>query len=96
MNIFKTFEIFLREPLSVLTKRIIQIVNINSDLVTQASVDADLLDNKTQITVVNSDKMFNLLKKAQYKKDLQEKLLTSEIKQTQNNIVFGRLLLKAR
>lgn len=71
MNIFKTFEIFLREPLSILRDRIIQVANINSDMITQASVDAQLLDGKAQITVVNSDKMYNLLKTVLYKKQKQ-------------------------
>lgn len=62
MNLFKTFEIFLREPLSILKDRIIQIVNINTDMAAKASIGVDLLDSKTQITVVNSEKMYNLLK----------------------------------
>jgi hypothetical protein len=62
MNIFKIFEIFLREPLSILRERIIQIVNINSEHNQRASVNVDMLDKKTQITVVNSDKMYNLFK----------------------------------
>lgn len=76
MNIFKTFEIFLREPLSILRERIIQIVNVNSNLVTQSSVNVEMLDKKTQITVVNSEKMYNLFQTVLYKKrikDAQEK-----------------------
>lgn len=69
MNIFKTFEIFLREPLSILKERFIQIVNINSSLVTHASVNADLLEHKTQITVVNSEKMYNLFQTVLYKQE---------------------------
>lgn len=61
MNIFKTFEIFLREPLSILRERFIQIVNVNSTVASQPSVTVDMMDKKTQITVVNSDKMYNLL-----------------------------------
>lgn len=68
MNIFKTFEIFLREPLSIIKDRIIQIVNINSDLLTTSSVNVDMLNNKTQITVVNSEKMYNLFQTVLYKK----------------------------
>lgn len=90
MNIFKTFEIFLREPLSILKEKIIQIVNINSDFVTQASVSVDLLDKKTQITVVNSEKMYNLLKTAQLKQETKaaQKLLEPVKK---NQIVLGQL-----
>lgn len=70
MNIFKTFEIFLREPLSILKERIIQIVNVNSNLVTQSSINVEMLERKTQITVVNSEKMYNLLQTVLYKKKL--------------------------
>ena len=69
MNIFKTFEIFLREPLSIIRKSIIQIVNINSNLVSSSAVDVDMIDGKAQITVVNSDKMYNLLKTVQKKRE---------------------------
>jgi len=61
INIFRTFEIFLREPLSVIKERLIQIVNVNSNVVNQQpSVTVDMLEKKTQITVVNSEKMYNL------------------------------------
>lgn len=95
MNIFKTFEIFLREPLSIIRDRFIQIVNVNSNVVSQASVNADLLDGKAQITVVNSDKMYNLLKTALYKKQTQElrQMLPAPAKKGQ--IVLGQLLKRA-
>lgn len=90
MNIFKTFEIFLREPLSIIKERLIQIVNINSDLVTQASVNADLLDKKTQITVVNSEKMYNLLRTVVKKQEMiaAQRLIEARPKQ---RMVLGQL-----
>lgn len=94
MNIFKTFEVFLREPLSILKERIIQIVNINSNLVTQASLNVDLLDKKTQITVVNSEKMYNLLRNVQRRQETkaEQKLLTSnDRKQVVLGQLFGRM-----
>lgn len=69
MNIFKTFEIFLREPLSILKQGVIQLVNVNSDFASKASVSVDMLDKKTQITIVNSDKMYNLFKTVLYKRE---------------------------
>lgn len=72
MNIFKSFEIFLREPLSILKDRIIQIVGVNSGYNTAPTVTASLLDRKAQITVVNSDKMYNLLQTVMYKKRMLE------------------------
>lgn len=90
MNIFRTFELFLMEPLSILRERIIQIVNVNSNLVTQASVNVDLLDQKAQITVVNSDKMYNLLKTVQRRQEAKAaKRLLEPLEH--NQIVLGKL-----
>lgn len=87
MNIFKSFEIFLREPLSLLRERFIQIVNVNSVYAAQPSISADLMNNKTQITVTNSEKMYNLLSTVMYKKQNKDKQPSA-----QNQIVFGKLL----
>ena len=57
-DIRKTFEIFLREPLSVLTEGLFQIVNIKTNIFSnKPSVNVDIINKKTQITVVNSDNM---------------------------------------
>lgn len=89
MNIFKTFEMFLREPLSILKERIIQIVNINSNLVTQSSVNVEMLDKKMQITVVNSEKMYNLFQTVLYKKRVMEAQKNSNAEK--NELVIGQL-----
>ena len=90
MNIFQTFEIFLREPFSILKDRIIQIVNVNSNYAMQPSVTVDMLERKTQITVVNSDKMYNLLQTVLHKQkaNAAQKLLLPERK---GQIVIGQL-----
>ncbi|MPN64397.1 hypothetical protein SDC9_212169 [bioreactor metagenome] len=73
MNIFKSFEIFLREPLSVLRDKFIQIVSIQTgDPFGTFSMKADLMDKKTQITVVNSKKVYHLLETVMYKQRLRE------------------------
>ena len=91
MNIFKTFEIFLREPLSVLKDRIIQIVNINSPDVSQAVVNIDMLDSKTQITLINSEKMYNLFQTVLRKQEI--KAAQKLIEQTNpKSVPFGLLL----
>lgn len=74
MNIFQTFEIFFREPLSILKEGIIQIVNIQTNIFAQnKSINVDKIKNKTQITVVNNDKVYNLLRTVMYKRELIEK-----------------------
>ena len=82
-DIRKSFEIFWREPLSILKEGLFQIVNISTDNVFEhkPSVNIDFMKNKTQITVVNSDKMYNLFQTVLYKKRLkeqQEKVLVTK------------------
>ncbi len=63
MNIFKTFEIFLKEPLSILRDNFIQIVSIQTGNIFEhkPSVDVSLMKDKAQITVVNNEKVYKLL-----------------------------------
>jgi len=89
MNIFKTFEIFLREPISLFKERLIQIVSLNSKQMKQAEINVDILDKKTQITVINSDKMYNLLRTVQAKQE--EKAVQKLISSTKNQVVIGQL-----
>ncbi len=72
-DIRKTFEIFLREPLSVLTEGLFQIVNIKTNIFSnKPSVNIDIVNKKTQITVVDSDNMYNLFQTVLYKRRLKE------------------------
>jgi len=72
-DIRKTFEIFLREPLSVLTEGLFQIVNLKSNIFSNPpTVNVDFINKKTQITVVDSDNMYNLFQTVLYKRRLQE------------------------
>ena len=73
-DIRKTFETFLREPLSILTEGLFQIVNINTgnNNSKTSSVNIDRIKNKTQITVINSDNMYNLFQTVLYKRRLQQ------------------------
>ena len=67
-DIRKTFETFLKEPLSILTEGLFQIVNIESDSFgKQTSFSIDFVNNKTQLTLVNNQKMANLFQTALYK-----------------------------
>lgn len=75
MNIFKTFETFLKEPLSILRENFIQIVNIEGGNIfeNKPSLDVSLLKNKAQITVVNNEKLYKLLSLVQHRHE-QKKL----------------------
>lgn len=67
-DIRKTFETFLKEPLSILTEGLFQIVNIESNIFNQESAfHVDFVNNKTQLTIVNNQKMYNLLQTVMYK-----------------------------
>ena len=63
MNIFKTFETYLKEPLSVLRDNFIQIVSVQTGNIfeNKPSIDVSFMKNKAQITVVNNEKVYNLL-----------------------------------
>ena len=83
MNIFKSFETFLKEPLSILKENIIQIVNIQTGNIfeNKPSIDVSTLKGKTQITVVNNEKLYNLLSlvnlKAKSKEENKETVKTN-------------------
>lgn len=72
-DIRKTFDIFLREPISVLTEGLFQLVNIENNIFNKKPyVNVDFVNRKTQITVVNSEKMYNLFQKVLFKRKLKE------------------------
>lgn len=72
-DIRKTFEIFLREPISILTEGLFQLVNIDNNIFNQKPyVSIDFVNKKTQITVVNSEKMYNLFQTVLFKKRIKE------------------------
>lgn len=72
-DIRKSFEIFWREPLSVLTEGLFQLVNIEDNIFSKKpAVNIDIINRKTQITVVNSDKMYNIFQNVLFKNKLKE------------------------
>ena len=93
MNIFKTFEIFLKEPLSILREKFIQIVNVNSHLTSQSEIGVDLIGQKAQITVINNEKVYKLLKTVQYKQKekASQNLQVNSAKQIVIGQLFGRI-----
>lgn len=75
MNIFKSFEIFLKEPLSILRDNFIQIVSVQTDNIFthKPSIDVSLMKNKAQITVVNNEKLYKLLSIVNHRSQQKEK-----------------------
>ncbi len=72
-DIRKTFEIFWKEPLSILKVGLFQIVSLQSNIFNQKpTVNIDFMKDKTQITVVDSDKMYNLFQTVLFKQKLKE------------------------
>lgn len=72
-DIRKTFETFLREPISVLTEGLFQLVNIENNIFSKKPyVNIDIVNKKTQITVVNSNKMYNLFQRVFFKQRIKE------------------------
>ena len=79
MNIFKTFETFLKEPISILKNSFIQIVSLQTDNIFEKkpSIDVSMSKNHAQITVVNNEKLYKLLSLVTYrhnKKQQEEKV----------------------
>lgn len=72
-KIMDSFEEFIKLPLSILKKRIIQITGFKSDFITTKSIDVDVDDDKININVVNSMGAYNLLSSVVYKKNLERK-----------------------
>ena len=72
-DIRKTFETFLREPISVLTEGLFQLVNIENNIFSQKpSLSIDFINKKTQITVVNNERMYNIFQTVLFKQKLKE------------------------
>ena len=65
-NIIESFEIFFREPLSILKSCVIQIVEVAADnfFNKESSISVSFTKSKTQITVFNNVKLYNLLSMA--------------------------------
>lgn len=72
-DIRRSFEIFLREPISVLTEGLFQLVSIENNIFSQKpSINVDFINKKPQITVVNNEKMYNIFQTVLFKKRLKE------------------------
>lgn len=81
MNVFKSFEVFFAQPLSILRERIIQIIHVHSVFSGKNApkMNVDLKDDFTQITVMGSEKMYCLLSSVVYKKRMQNENQKSRV-----------------
>ena len=69
-NIFKSFELFLSQPLSIIRDRIIQICHVEAnDVNIPNKVQFNLSNESAQINVYNSPQVYNLLTTVLYKKN---------------------------
>ena len=84
MNIFKTFETYLKEPLSILRDNFIQIIGLQTGNIfeNKPSIDVSFFKNKTQITVINNEKLCNLLSLVTRKAELKA---TNKRKENESN-----------
>ena len=68
MDILKTFEIFLSSPISIIHKRKIKIMHVETNIFAQQlPIDIDLKED-IQLTVYNNPKVYNLLSSVIYKR----------------------------
>ena len=62
MNIYKTFDEFFALPISIIRQRIIQVLHVETNIFENATnISVENFDSTTQITVVGSKKVYNLL-----------------------------------
>ena len=86
MNIFKTFETYLKEPLSILRENFIQIIGLQTGNIFEhkPSINVNFTKDKAQITVVNNEKLYNLLSLVMHKVKNKAKKETDTDKEKEN------------
>ncbi len=73
MDILKTCEIFLTAPRSIIHKRNIRIMHVETNIFAQNMPVEINLDEDISLTVYNNKKVYNLLSNVIYKKRLKER-----------------------
>ena len=73
MNIYRTFDEFLALPISLIRNRIIQILHVETNIFANATnISVENFDKTTQVTVIGSKKVYNLLNTVLQKKKINE------------------------
>lgn len=79
MDIFKTFEIFLAAPMSIIQKRNIKIMHVETNIFAQ-NLPVDInFDEDIELTVYNNPKVYKLLSSVIYKKRLKDENNKSKV-----------------
>lgn len=79
MDILKTFEIFLSAPMSIIHKRNIKIMHVETNIFARPlPIDINFNDD-IQLTVYNNKKVYKLLSSVIYKRRLNDKNNKSKI-----------------
>ncbi|MBO5948905.1 hypothetical protein J6Q66_08735 [bacterium] len=72
MDIFKTFELFLSAPMSIIQRRNIKIMHIETNIFAP-NLPIDLnIDDDVQLTVYNNQKVYKLLSNVIHKRRLKD------------------------
>ncbi len=79
MDILKTFEIFLSAPMSIIHKRNIKIMHIETNIFAQKLPVDISFDDDIQLTVYNNKKVYKLLSSVIYKKRLKDENNKSKV-----------------
>lgn len=67
--------------MSILKQGLVSIVHIKAEnMFAKKAINADLMKNKTQITVVNNEKVYNLLKTVTYRVQKRQEALENKDK----------------
>ena len=73
MNIYETFEQFFSLPMSLIRQRVIQVLHVETNIFANATrVNVETFDNTTQVTVLGSKKVYNLLNTVLQKKKMMQ------------------------
>ena len=79
MDIYKTFEMFLAAPMSIIHKRNIKIMHVETNIFAQ-NLPIDInFDNDIELTIYNNKKVYNLLTSVIYKKRMKDENNKSKI-----------------
>jgi hypothetical protein len=80
-KIMDSFEEFIKEHVSILKHRIIQITGYRSDFIDTKSINLEIDDNVVRINCINNENAYNLLSSVIYKRKINQKRRLNENKE---------------